>query len=317
MPVNCGCSALLRRYGHSKWFKGSEYGNGYEASVPCRYHIEYRYGNVVCLVLVPFLVCHLAKIYALKTSRRSLCVSHSLWSGLSMDMRIAVAHIHCRCVVLLVLYRGKWKLNPDEPAVLTTGSQSHKGKSFKTAFVWMNANLPILSAALQTHTHTHIQSNIAVAFWNASFIHIVLPNQISRLHWIFMKVHCIASHWIGLDWIEFCHWHNTQKRQFTHEFVCFWCINNFLHALLPTWFDSFASPLLSLSPSLRLPHTLRYCFMFSVYAKMHTCHMLTQTLCGDCIDFEWELTSTLGVCMCASCDLFPLRFTGSVNCFLD
>lgn len=75
MPVNCGCSALLRRYGHSKWFKGSEYGNGYEASVPCTYHIEYLYGDVVCLVLVPFLVCHLAKIYALKTSRRSVCVS--------------------------------------------------------------------------------------------------------------------------------------------------------------------------------------------------------------------------------------------------
>lgn len=215
--------------------------------------------------------------------------SVSLRSGLSMDMRIAVAHIHCQCAVrccwCFIEENENW-IRMHQQSLLA--SQSHKGKSFKTAFVWMHANLPILSAALQTHTH--IQSNIAVAFWNASFIHIVLPNQISRLHWIFMKVHCMASHWIGLDFAidTILKSVNSHMNLFAFDalttFCTHYCQLDLTHSLLPF--------------TLRLPHTLRYCFMFPVYAKMHTCHMLTQTLCGDCIDFEWELTSTLVVCVC-------------------
>lgn len=87
MSVNCGCKALLWHYEYSKWFKGSKYRNGNEASLPNEAYC------MLCLVLVQFLVYHLANIYAFGIESM---VDSCLPSGLSMCMR-ATKHSLCVC----------------------------------------------------------------------------------------------------------------------------------------------------------------------------------------------------------------------------
>lgn len=74
------------------------------------------------------------------------------------------------------------------------------------------------------HTHTHWEATtIAEAaapspIWNASFI-----QSTSELNFPFALNSQTLNRICAIDI-------STQKRQFTHEIVCFWCINNFRHA---------------------------------------------------------------------------------------
>lgn len=160
---------------------------------------------------------------------------------------------------------------------------SHKGKSFKIAhFEWMQVvGVPILFQ--MTHTHTHTEATAPAPIWNASFIH-----STSELNFPFALNVQTLNRICAIDT-------STQKRQFTHEIVCFWCINNFRHARLSARLTRFRWIECRFCRWLRCHFTyvsaakciLRFAYI--VDSKHYDASML-------CIDFEWKLTSSAVIC---------------------
>lgn len=172
------------------------------------------YGMLCCLVWVPFSVCHLDKIYAfIRNFVCALCICaylspsrNGLWCALSSKMEIEFGCTSC---------------------ILITENRRIKEQSFKIATrnsnAWMQFGLPILFRTTYTRNdNIYINSKTSTIapppISNASFIH-----STSELNFPFtLKFTNIES--------DFAIDTSTQKRQFTHGIVCFWCINNFPHA---------------------------------------------------------------------------------------
>lgn len=175
MSVNCGCKALLRHYEYSKWFKGSKYRNGNEASLPVLYVVP-RFSEVFGL---PF--------------GQNLCIWNRV-DGRFVSSKWTFHVYECNqtfsmCVFFIEENENWIRMHKQS---LLLGSSPHKGKSFKTVFVWMQMSMDEWMQIYRYYRQPYIQvhTNITVEFWNASFIHSTSETNfpfalnLTKVHWI-------------------------------------------------------------------------------------------------------------------------------------
>lgn len=235
----------------------------------------------VC-VCVPCFYCH----FWFATWPQNLCTKNEL----TVDAKWTVHTLQIQCVS--VFYQGKWKLNPDTTkAVLITGivvawKENHLRLHFQ---VNGNANRPIWSPSTSCIFVTH---HLFIVYFRIKFP--IFGIQIYE-----------CEHWNWISSIDTI----LKSRHFTN-------MKMFAFDAL-TSFGTHASP----------ANQIRYVFLVVGFGFMFSqCECVCVSRAVKCIRVACWLKHYVVIVYwfwmradieCASCDLFLLRFTSSVNCFLD